>query len=127
MATIDDSLLTDESDGQEEIRTIKRINQQMILQNIGVEVSIVGKYVRTYDNKTSFLASDNRYFMVKYAQNVMVPQYTTNFVEIRGIPDKNGVIMYGSHTAYGNDLNMQLWNKFVKLTQKYPSLFWKMH
>ena len=123
MAKIEEELLTDESDGQPEIVAIKRINQQMIKNNTGFEISIVGKYIRTYEGKTSFQASDGGYFMVKYKQNVMIPQYNSVYNEIRGVPDENGVIKYISHQSFGNDLNMEIWNKFVELTQNYPCLF----
>lgn len=106
-----------------DIVTIKRINQQMIHANKGVEISIVGQFLRTFENKSSFIASDQRYFTVIYKQGVPPPQYNNIYNEIRGIPDNNGFIVYSSHTPFGNDLDMALWNKFVKLAQKYPNLF----
>lgn len=121
MAGMDEGLLTDES--EEEVKTIPRINQQMIMKHKNWEVSIMGRYIRTWENQSSFLASDGAYFTVKYKNNDLIPQYDSQYNEIRGIPDKNGFILYISHTPYGNDLDMVLWNKFIKLTHKYPNLF----
>lgn len=121
---LDESLLTEESDGGDDVKTIPRINGSMIKINLDKEISIVGKYVNTSRGETLFQASDGEYFRVIYGRNNMVPQYESKYIEIRGIPQKvNHKIKYISHCEYGNELDMKLWNKFVILAQKYPNLF----
>ena len=103
---------------------IKRINQSMITENIGQLISIVGELHKTLLCVSNFMASDKKEFKVIYKDMASIPkEYETNYIEIRGIPDEHGNILYESHQAYGNKFNMELWNKFVVLSQQYPNLF----
>ena len=122
---IDSDLISEESDDwtPPHIPTIPRINQSMIHKHIGHIISIVGSKIRTFNYETCFEASDERYFQVYYNQRELMPNYESQFIEIRGIPDERNRICYISHQEYGNDFNMEIWNKFINLTKKYPQLF----
>ena len=121
---LDESLLTEESDGADSVDTIPRINGAMIKLNVNKEISIVGKYIHSTHDSTLFVASDGCHFRVIYGINNVAPEYKSKYIEIRGIPQNiNHKIKYSSHCEYGDKLDMKLWNKFVILSQQYPNLF----
>eukprot|EP01083_Nonionella_stella_P047272 126517_1 len=122
-----DQQMNDMSGNQQEINAIPRINGQMLMSGkfSGNEVTIVGKFLGSNDNdsKKKFEASDGQKFSVGIDVSQPFTGYNTKFIEIRGIVQNDGTILQQAYQEWGDDFAMGTWDKFIRLTHQYPTIF----
>ncbi len=126
----------------ETIVTIPRLNVSMIKDGsfnaAHMEISIVGKavecIVKEQKNKLwKFSDADNDiFYVIDRNEQIDAHNFVGQHIEIRGyihnygndtIKEDSPVIDLISHQIWGESFNLKTWNKFIKLTHKYPNLF----